>query len=366
MAPFMTNFFTGEQTTTTDFTPGLFHADATITSWDAPGPSGTNTQIIPIEEFIPSPHNVSTTNSITSSPPSSSPKSPPIKSESSKSPRGIHKVKDGKIEKKAKKMAMDSQSGKFVIMTPNSITAHSGRPNPFECFEAMRATQRGRKGPLANETKENALQVRRLGACFCCHSRKVKCDKERPCKHCKKLMLQVPQVVCWQFQDFIPVLFPDFIRAHFKKDEMIQFLRNNVDGFSVGGVEQPCEVELFCGLRFSAVLSVKAKFFTAKTCDVLQHWHTNPQGGSQNLQANGSAPIGLEFNTATQRDELRKKVKAYVADIINEPFYAEQVTDSVRSTQLPVKILRIVQTYAKQSDVSSSTPNLLVSSSRHG
>lgn len=47
----------------------------------------------------------------------------------------------------------------------------------------MRASQRGRKGPLAQEAKHQALQVRRRGACFCCHSRKVKCDKERPCKH---------------------------------------------------------------------------------------------------------------------------------------------------------------------------------------
>ncbi|KJK78529.1 hypothetical protein H634G_06227 [Metarhizium anisopliae BRIP 53293] len=348
MAPFMSNFLTDEQTTATDLTPSLFHMDPTITSWTATSPAAVNNHVVSFEEFISSSN--TTTNSITSSSPiGSSPKSPAIKSEFSKSPIALRKVKDAKIEKKTKKPA-DSQSGKFVIVTPNSINAHAGRPNPFECFEAMRATQRGRKGPLAYETKENALQVRRVGACFCCHSRKVKCDKERPCKHCKRLMLHVPQVVCWQFQDFIPVLFPEFIRAHFKKDEMVKFLKDNVDGFVVRGVSQPCEVELFCGLRFSAVLRVKAKFFTAKTCDVLQHWHTNPQGGSQNLQANGSAPIGLEFNTTAQRDDLRKKVKAYVADIINEPFYAEQVTDSVRSTQLPVKILRIVQTYAKQSD----------------
>ncbi|KAG8424371.1 hypothetical protein J3458_001168 [Metarhizium acridum] len=348
MAPFMSNFFTNEQTTTTDFTPSLFHTDPTITSWTETSPAAASNHVLPFEEFVSS-SNTTTNSNTSSSPTGSSPKSPTIKSEFSKSPIALRKVKDAKIEMKTKKIA-DSHSGKFVIVTPNSITAHAGRPNPFECFEAMRATQRGRKGPLADETKENALQVRRVGACFCCHSRKVKCDKERPCKHCKRLMLHVPQVVCWQFQDFIPVLFPEFIRAHFKKGEMVKFLKDNVDGFVVRGVPQPCEVELFCGLRFSAVLSVKAKFLTAKTCDVLQHWHTNPQGGSQNLQANGSAPIGLEFNTTAQRDDLRKKVKAYVADVINEPFYAEQVTDSVRSTQLPVKILRIVQTYAKQSD----------------
>lgn len=95
----------------------------------------------------------------------SSPGSPYVKIEHRKSASPIRKVRDGyKIEKKKAE-----SSSKFVIMTPNLINQHSGKPNPFECFEALRTTQRGRKGPLAHETKESALQVRRLGACFCCH-----------------------------------------------------------------------------------------------------------------------------------------------------------------------------------------------------
>lgn len=365
MAPFMTDFqadfFSSVEDHSTSSvaqadnftTQPLFPQNSmAIASWNAESSNAPNAQMISFEELIPSPH---VSNSAPSTSSISSPQiSPPVKAETTssspsslrlKSPLTMHKVKDGKVEKR-----QAESSGKFVIMTPNSINAQVGRPNPFECFDAMRATQRGRKGPLANETKKNALQVRRLGACFCCHSRKVKCDKERPCKHCKRLMLHVPQVVCWQFQDFIPVLFPGFIRSHFRKQEMAKFLRDNVDGFRVGGVEQPCEVELFSGPRFSAVLSVKAKFFAAKTCDVLQHWHMNTDQGRANLQSSGSAPIGLESNTVAQRDDLRKRVKAYIQDIINEPVFAEQVTDSLRSTQLPMKILRIVQTYSKQSD----------------
>lgn len=99
---------------------------------------------------------------------SASSRSPEIKME--KAPSPIRKIKgSGKIEKKRAEPA-----SKFVIMTPNIINAAAGKPNPFECFEAMRTTHRGRKGPLANEVKESALQVRRLGACFCCHARKVK------------------------------------------------------------------------------------------------------------------------------------------------------------------------------------------------
>jgi len=89
----------------------------------------------------------------------------------------IRKVRGNSRVEKKKSPGSDSSgssAGKFVIMTPDSINAHPGRHNRFECFEAMRTTQKGRKGPLANEIKENALQVRRLGACFCCHARKVK------------------------------------------------------------------------------------------------------------------------------------------------------------------------------------------------
>ncbi|KAG5982521.1 hypothetical protein E4U55_001771 [Claviceps digitariae] len=350
---------------------GSVQDDMTMPSWDANGHNVIFEQMMSFGDLTPSPqlsHYTPSTSSVSSPPrppppgkleayfsssPSSS-SSSALPSASSTSPLPIPRVKNGRVEKRKTELS----SGKFVIMTPNSIHAQAGRPNPFECFEAMRATHRGRKGPLPDETKQDALEVRRLGACFCCHSRKVKCDKQRPCKHCKRLMLHVPQAVCWQFQDFNPVLFPDFIRAHFKKEAMAAFLRDNVDGwFSGGGMEQQqqqrqqlCEVELFSGPRFSAVLRVKAKFFTPKSCDVLQHWHLNPAMGRAHIRASGSAPIGVEFNTAAQRDDLRKRAKTYVQDILREPYFAEQVTDSLKSTQLPLKILRIVQTYAKQSD----------------
>ena len=221
----------------------------------------------------------------------------------------------------------------------------------------MRATQKGRKGPLADEIKESALHVRRLGACFCCHSRKVKCDRERPCKHCKRLMVHVPQVVCWQFQDFLPVLFPDFIRAHFRKTEMAEFLDTNIASFQ----KDLYEIDLFSGPLFSAILNLQANLFTAKTHEVLQHWHLGVSSNSRTtLHTNGSAPVGIDLDVPGQRENLRKRTKTYIHDIINEPFYAEQVTDSLRSTQLPTKILHIVQAYAKQSGVSHLRACLVV------
>ncbi|OAA78241.1 Fungal transcriptional regulatory protein [Akanthomyces lecanii RCEF 1005] len=319
-----------------------FQLEGTFVQWDPHGAGAASPGEGPsmsMAKYMSSPSQ----HSIESSSPRSTTS---VKSEGSgkTSPMAIRKVNVGRVGK-----SRAEQMGKFHIVTPNSINASAGRPNPYECFEAMRTTQRGRKGPLANATKEDALQVRRRGACFCCRSRKVKCDTERPCKHCKKLMVQVPQVVCWQFQDFLTILFPDFISAHLKKDEMTKFLRDNVDGFLIGGAPQSCSVKLFSGARFVTTLDVEAKFFTAKTCDVLQHWHLNSGNNGVHLDSNGSAPIGLEM-TGGQRDEVRRKVKAYVRELIGEPVFAEQVTDSLRSTRLPVKILSIAQTYAKKTD----------------
>ncbi|RFU75174.1 fungal transcriptional regulatory [Trichoderma arundinaceum] len=314
--------------------------DPSLPPWNQTSPciAAAETKFV-FEDMISSPSQLSTTSS-------SSPKSPAVKSEGSSKPRkAVRKVIGGKVEKNK-----SEPPSKFVIVTPTTISARAGRPNPYECFEAMRTTQKGRKGPLANETKESALQVRRVGACFCCHSRKVKCDKERPCKHCKKLMLQVPQVVCWQFQDFLPVLFPEFIRGHFKKDVMASFITENVEGFTVNGTEQICSVELSSGPRFATTLTLQAKFFTAKTCDVLQHWHLNADKEHVALQSQGSAPIGIEVHRGPQKDEMKKLTKGYIQALVNEPLLADQLTDSFRSTRLPNKILSIVQSFAKKSD----------------
>ncbi|KAM0363405.1 hypothetical protein HYE67_007591 [Fusarium culmorum] len=271
----------------------------------------------------------------------------------SKSPSSlpIRKVKAGKVEK-MKKKATAEQSGKFVIVTPNSISAHAGRPNPFECFEAMnRTSQRGRKGPLANATKENALQVRRHGACFCCHSRKVKCDLERPCKNCKKITVQVPQVVCWRFNDFLGILFPEYVRGHLAKDQMTKFFSENIASFHVQGVEQACSVELFSGPLFSTVLPIQAKFFTPKTEEVTSHWQLQNVGGNRvELKSNRAANIGVELDNTAERDTLRKRTKRYIQDLLAEPYFVDQVTDNFQSTCLPQKVLRIVKQYADETE----------------
>ncbi|KAL1875760.1 hypothetical protein VTK73DRAFT_9821 [Phialemonium thermophilum] len=259
------------------------------------------------------------------------------------------------------KSGTGSGVSQFLIVTPDSVNAHAGKPNPFECFEAARPSQKGRKGPLADNTKENALQVRRLGACFCCHARKVRCDTERPCRNCKKLMQLEPEVICWQFPDFLPVLFPSFIRSHFQKEEMARFLSENVESFTVDGVEKPCVVELFSGASFRTTLQLKAKFFTPKTNEVLQHWHLNVGRAGVELQAHAAAPIGLDTSHgaadgsksssgSSRREEVRKKARDYIQGIVQEPTLATQLTDSLRHTDLPRRILATVQRYAARTD----------------
>lgn len=184
-------------------------------------------------------------------------------------------------------------------------------------------------------------------------SRKVKCDKERPCKNCKKLSAQVPQIMCWQFGDFLPVLFPDFIRGHFKKDQVASFIGEHVETFKPhNGAELTCQVELFSGRRFHSTLSIPACFFTPKSAEILQHWHMNMDASQMDLQSRGAAPIGIDPDNATQREELKKRAREYIQNLTNEPLYAEQVTDAIRSTQLPRKVLTIIQRYAQRSEVS--------------
>ncbi|KAL2200998.1 hypothetical protein P885DRAFT_26071 [Corynascus similis CBS 632.67] len=260
-----------------------------------------------------------------------------------------------------------SASSKFLIVTPSSINLNSTTQpnlNPFECLDALSRgpTQRGRKGPLATDTKQSALVVRRMGACFSCHARKVRCDKERPCRSCVRLAGSVPQVVCWQFGDFTPVLFPSFIRSHLRREEVARFVETSVESFTEG---PPCAVELVSGIGFGprTVLEVRAKFFTARSPDVLQHWHATMGRNGMDLFSRGAAPIGLEMpkgaggegsggngNGDGQKAELKRRLREYVQAIVDEPHFAELVTPPPQHTELPRKVLRIVHDYANGRD----------------
>ena len=137
------------------------------------------------------------------------------------------------------------------------------------------------------------------------------------------------------------MLFPDFIRAHFKKEAMASFISENVQHFglgaaaSLGADQQQCSVELFSGTRFQATLTVPATFFTAKTAEVLRHWHLNTGVNQINLQSRGSAPLGVDPDNSAQREELKRRTREYVNSLTFEPLYAEQVTDTdVRAAAL--------------------------------
>lgn len=148
------------------------------------------------------------------------------------------------------------------------------------------------------------------------------------------------------------MLFPDFIRGHFKKEAISGFITDNVQHFRVAGEEQLCSVELFSGFQFQSTLTVPATFFTAKTAEILQHWHLNTGVNQIDLQSRGSAPIGINPENNTQREELKKRAREYIHNLTFEPLYADQVTDAIRSTMLPRKVLKIVQRFGQRSNVS--------------
>ncbi|KAI0431463.1 hypothetical protein F5Y09DRAFT_304600 [Xylaria sp. FL1042] len=276
----------------------------------------------------------------------SSPSTQSVKPRQTKDTDPTKKVSSGRIEKK-KSAPQDN----FVVFTPNTINQQSGKPNPFECFEVAGGIQRGRKGPLANKAAERARNIRRMGACFCCRSRKVKCDEERPCKNCKKISAQIPQVVCWQFSDFLPVLFPGFIRGHFKKEVVARFISDNVSKFYSASPTpaEPWLIELSSGSRFRSTLTIPASFCAPKNAEILHHWHMSTRAHQLDLHSRPAVPLGVDPRDTNQREALRRRTREYIDNLVNEPRYAEQVTDALRSTQLPRRVLAIVQRYAQRS-----------------
>ncbi|KAI1121103.1 hypothetical protein F5Y10DRAFT_257024 [Nemania abortiva] len=278
----------------------------------------------------------------------SSPGVPSAKPKPTKDTNLIKKVRgNSRVEKKKPAAPVDN----FVVVTPNTINQQSGKPNPFECFEVARGIQRGRKGPLADKAAERALNIRRKGACFCCHSRKVSCDEERPCKNCKKISALLPQIVCWKFSDFLAVLFPGFIRGHFKKEVMTRFISDNVSEFyaSPSASAGPYLIELSSGARFQSTLKIPTSFFTPKSAEILQHWHMGIGVHQLDLHSRAAVPIGVNPKDGNQREALKRRTREYIHNLVNEPRYAEQVTDAQRGTQLPRRILTIVQQFAQRS-----------------
>lgn len=274
-----------------------------------------------------------------------------------KKPAGVQKTQKKKTSTSSRS-ASDSpdQSSKIrdgMLMFCNQTVDTWGKPHLADVENIERSSQKGRKGALSEEVRANALKVRQAGACFCCHIRKVKCDEQRPCKNCVKLCAQVPEAVCWKFPDFTEILFPEFLRGHFRRDEMARFIRDNVASFTIGGAEVPARgVVLSSGPHFGAKLVVNAKFFTARDAasDINTHYYHFVGERGVDLEALRAAPIGLDLADGaaggSQRGELRRKVEAYVDALVAEPGYAAQTTDSIWRTAVPRRVLGIVQRYA--------------------
>lgn len=347
-------------------------------------PTGLQTDVFASEHYTTPPPR--STGSLSISPSPRIPTSPAVKQEprggapsskkpgpqsthTSKKPAGISKMHKKKSPTSSRSSSgsdsPDHSNNRFsdgALMFCNQTVdtwgkGPAGGSGDLESIE--RSSQKGRKGALSEETRANALVVRQQGACFCCKWRKVKCNGQRPCLQCKKLCQQVPEAVCWKFQDFNSALFPEFIRGHFRRHETARFVNANVASFTLGGVEVPARVTLSSGPTFGTKLVVNAKFFTAKdvSSDVMQQWYQFiGANGVVELEALRAAPIGLDISTdataSSQRNELRRKVEAYVDALVAEPSYALQLTDSIRKTDVPRRVLHAVQQYAQASGAS--------------
>lgn len=241
----------------------------------------------------------------------------------------------------------------FCNQTPDTF----GKASFGEVEQLLdRSSQKGRKGALSDEVRASALNVRKQGACFCCHIRKVKCDEQRPCKNCVKLCTQVPDAACWKFSEFTTILFPAFLREHFETTEMSQFVKDNIASFTINGADTPCTVTLSSGDCFVTKLTVKAKFFTplTPTSDIIEHRAsvvTNTHKGVK-TERYICAPIGLDvtgFDTGNPlRAELKRKVLAYMEGLAGEEHYAGQLNDITVTTKVPMQVLQLVQRYAQQ------------------
>ncbi|KAK7737769.1 hypothetical protein SLS53_006389 [Cytospora paraplurivora] len=229
-----------------------------------------------------------------------------------------------------------------------------GKGNADAMSELSRQAQKGRKGALSEDTRASAQAVRDKGACISCHRRKVKCDEQRPCRNCEKDGNRLPQTVCCRVDDFVCVLLPRSIHEHLEKGQMNKFVSDNVESFTLNGIEQHCTVTLSLGPILASTLVVKASFFTTRpsTSDVLQHCSqvlSKTNAGNVEFEMMNAAPIGLDMDIATWKS-LRKAVGDYVDSIVQEPEYAFQLTDWVRKTSLPREMLQIMHQYCQQSN----------------
>ncbi len=246
-----------------------------------------------------------------------------------------------------------SASDNFVIFTPKTIRTHTGtgsRFNPFECFDAMSATQKGRKGPLAEEVKESALRVRRAGACFCCHSRKVRCDAQLPCKNCIKLTQHLPHAMCWRFDDFLGPLFPTVIREHLTKGAVDAFVADNVASFKPNS---SYTVSLKCGPAFKHALEIRNVLIAEPKPStlILKHARLAVTADDIRLSAENSLPVGLDLSEAStvsaslQLERLKKSWRTFVESTMNEENFVATVTANHYHNELPRKLLTIIRNF---------------------
>lgn len=132
----------------------------------------------------------------------------------------------------------------------------------------------------------------------------------------------------------------EYLHSHFKKRKIEELLNEHTNGFH----DTVIEVAVHAGLCFKP-LRLVVNLFRVKTLDLVEQHrlaavNEEPQYGPLVLQ--NSAPIGL---MGLSMSDLKDKCKEHIEEMIENPYYAMQVTAG-EPTRIPYAILAAAQQYS--------------------
>lgn len=132
----------------------------------------------------------------------------------------------------------------------------------------------------------------------------------------------------------------EYLHSHFKKKKIEELLDEHTNGF----LNTMVEVAVHTGLCFKP-LRLEAHLFQVKTLDLLGVVRLavdKEQPQFDGLVIQNSAPIGL---MKISMSELKDKCKEHIEEMIENPYYAMQVTAG-EPTRIPYAILAAAQQYS--------------------
>ncbi|KAK8175772.1 hypothetical protein IWX90DRAFT_120700 [Phyllosticta citrichinensis] len=195
----------------------------------------------------------------------------------------------------------------FVLLPDRPETV---RP---EVERARRA--RGRKGPLNEEQRRHAAELRKIGACQNCRRRKFKCDPGVPCQSCLKYYgSELINFPCrnWHLNDISSSLLTDIRSWHPRSlDSLLDFY-----------LLDPTVYELNIRLGRGPPVAVQVRMIDAYPTRPILHEHLVYPWPPRSDQA---APAMHTHNVfpaiAVNQIRLRFTLDQYLSDLVDNPTY---------------------------------------------